>query len=299
MVAKRVCISLAVSLAALSLVLVCEGSTQPSPDAQTSATSGQWGGESAYADYAAALKYVDDKALVDYKRLKADRGRLDAFVRSMGALDRKVYEGWGEAEKIAFWLNAYNALTLKAIIDNYPIKPTFPARLRHPNNSIRQIKGVWDKLKFRVMGRQMTLDDIEHETLRKDFNEPRIHLALVCAAMGCPPLRNEPFTGEKLNEQFGDQASRFLGNAKKFRVDRRKKRVYLSPIFKWFGDDFVKTYAQRGKVRGHSKSERAVLNYVSGHVSEADAGYLATADYSVRYLDYDWSLNEQPAAKKP
>ncbi|MBN1635201.1 MAG: DUF547 domain-containing protein [Deltaproteobacteria bacterium] len=86
---------------------------------------------------------------------------------------------WSEADKIAFWVNSYNALTLKAIIDTYPIKPTFPARLYHPHNSIRQIPGVWDKISHPVIGQDLTHNDIEHKILRVEFNEPRIHMAIV------------------------------------------------------------------------------------------------------------------------
>lgn len=247
-----------------------------------------------YDGYAALLKaYVDEQGMVNYRGLKADGDGLNAFAEAMGRLDPRTYEQWSERQKVAFWLNAYNALTLKAIIDNYPIKPTFPARLRHPRNSIRQIKGVWTKLKFRVMGEMTTLDAIEHEVLRKEFAEPRIHVALVCAAMGCPPLRNEPYRGEALDEQLGDQARQFLANREKFHIDRGKGRVYISPILKWFGEDFVKAYGTTTEFAGQGETERAVLNYISRHLNEQDRRYLATGKYKIKYLDYDWSLNKQ------
>lgn len=251
-----------------------------------------------YVDYMAVLQgFVDEDGMVDYKGLKANRGRLDAFVRSIGSVRRDEYEEWSDREQIAFWINAYNGLTLQAIIDNYPIEPSFFASLRFPDNSIRQIPGVWDDIEFRVMGGKMTLEDIEHGTLRKYFNEPRIHMALVCAAMGCPPLLNEPYEADKLDEQFSSRARRFLGNAEKFRIDRRKGEVYLSPIFDWFGKDFLRTYGTDTQFKGHGKAERAVLNYVSQYLEDRDRRHLETADYDVKYLDYDWSLNEQKAKK--
>jgi len=247
-----------------------------------------------YEGFSATLgKNVDDNGMVGYKTLKADRKALDKFAAAVGALPPEVYNGWTEAEKIAFWINAYNGLTLKAIIDHYPIEPSFIASLRFPKNSIRQIPGVWDKLKFRVMGGEMTLDEIEHSRLRRDFNEPRIHVALVCAAMGCPPLRDEPFTGEKLDGQLDDQTTRFLSDPEKFRIDRSKGRVYLSPIFKWFGGDFAKSYGTDAKFAGHGESERAVLSFIGAYLSESDAEYLSKGDYDIEYLDYDWSLNER------
>ncbi len=251
-----------------------------------------------YDAYAAVLdRYVDDTGMVGYKALKADRGGLDTFVTRLGRLDRKTYRGWNEKAKIAFWINAYNGLTLKTIINHYPIKASWWRSLRYPKNSIRQISGVWDDITHDVMGRKMTLEDIEHETLRKAFDEPRIHLALVCAAMGCPPLRNKPYRGDKLDAQFADQARAFLSNPKTFRIDRAAGEVYLSPIFKWFGEDFVPGYVPEKGFGNRGKTLRAVLNYVAGHLRQKDAEYLRTGEYDVEYLDYDWTLNAQSEAR--
>lgn len=250
--------------------------------------------EFAYDEYAAVLKaYVNDNGMVNYKALKRNRERLDAFATALGTLDPNVYETWDEKAKIAFWVNAYNGLTLKVIIDNYPIQSSFAASLRFPKNSIRQISGVWDAIRFRVVRRRMTLEEIEHKTLRAKFNEPRIHMALVCAAKGCPILRNEPYTGPRLDAQLDDQTRRFLKDSRKFRVDRSARRVYLSPIFKWFGEDFMKTHGTDKAFTEHDAMERAVLHYISKYV-EADArAYLANERYRIAYLGYDWSLNEQ------
>ena len=112
-----------------------------------------------YDDYADALKtYVNDQGMVNYAQLKAHNEKLDSFLDSLAGLNRQAYDGWTEPAKIAFWLNAYNACTLKAIIDHYPIQSSFFASLHYPKNSIRQIGGVWDKLKFSGDGPAMTLD---------------------------------------------------------------------------------------------------------------------------------------------
>ncbi len=248
-----------------------------------------------YDDYASVLKtYVDDRGMVNYRQMRGDRQRLDAFVALLAGVDTRTYQGWSEKERIAFWINAYNGVTLRVIIDHYPIKKRGGLfGFRFPDNSIRQIPGAWDKLRFPVMGKQMTLDEIEHEVLRKQFNEPRIHLSLVCAAMGCPPLRKEPYGGKTLDAQFDDQARRFLQEAQKFRIDRAKKEVHLSSIFKWFGKDFVKNYGTDKEFAGHKDFERAVLSYISKHLDEQDRNYLANERYKIKYLDYDWKLNEQ------
>ena len=250
-------------------------------------------GEFGYDDYAVVLKgYVNDEGRVNYKQLKARREKLDAFIRTISKLDTDIYEKRSQTQKIAFWINAYNALTLRVIIDNYPIRSSFFRSMSYPRNSIRQIKGVWDKKKFKVMGKDMTLNDIEHKILRKEFNEPRIHIALVCAAIGCPKLRNEPYLAENLEEQFTDQMHFFLADAKKFRIDRRANRVYLSPIFKWFGDDFVSKYGLERKIRKLSRNETAVINFISRYPEKDDTDYLMSGGFEINYLKYDWVLNE-------
>ncbi len=262
-------------------------------------------GPFSYDKYAATLKaYVDDKGMVDYRAMKEDHKGLDTFLIAMARLDLTTYQSWDEKAKVAFWTNAYNALTLKAILNHYPIKAGLLSGLAYPNNSIRQIPGVWDKIQFLVMGEKMTLNDIEHGVLRGQnaelgdrygrFYEPRIHMAMVCAAMGCPPLRNEPFFGGELDEQLDDQTRQFLSTATKFRTERDAGKVYLSSIFKWFGDDFVKGHKPgAGFASGGGEAEKAVLHFVSGYLSGEDAEHLKTGKYKVEHLDYDWSLNEQ------
>lgn len=247
-----------------------------------------------YDDYAAVLKtYVDNMGMVNYKQLKAHREKLDAFAQAISELDTKTYEKWSKEDKVAFWINAYNGLTLKVIIDNYPIKPSFFKSIYYPKNSIRQIPGVWDKKKFKVMGKDMTLGHIEHVILRKQFDEPGIHVALVCAALGCPTLRDEPYMGNRLEEQFDNQTRSFLANPKKFMIDRKAGQVNLSPIFKWFGHDFTNKYGLAKKLPGLSKNETAVINFLSRHLDKNDRDYLMKGNFRIRYSKYDWSLNEQ------
>jgi hypothetical protein len=256
--------------------------------------SGTASGQFSYDLYADVLTtYVDDTGMVDYAGLKANRDKLDRFGQAMASLDRKEFDSWTDDQKIAFWINAYNALTLQVIIDHYPIEPSWLGSLRFPDNSIRQISGVWDEITFPVMGKEMTLDQIEHDTLRADFDEARIHMALVCAAMGCPPLRNEAYTGPNLDGQLDDQSRRFLRNPKKFRIDQPNAVVYLSSIFSWFGEDFIPEYGIAEPFGDFSRTEAAVLHFVSLYVPKKEKEYVKAGNYSVDYLDYDWSLNEQ------
>lgn len=251
-------------------------------------------GAFSHQPYATALaRFVNERGLVDYRGLKADSGGLNAFAASLSSVKSDLYDSWSGREKTAFWINAYNALTLEAIIRNYPIEPSLVRSVVYPKNSIRQIPGVWDKLRFAVLGREMTLNEIEHGTLRTKFNEPRIHVALVCAAMSCPLLRNEPYIAEKLDQQLEDQARTFLRSSRGLRIERGEGKVYLSSIFKWFGEDFIKTYGTSDRFAGKSDVERAVLNFVNRYVDESDRDFLLRGTYKIEYLDYDWSLNEQ------
>ncbi|MEL6578208.1 MAG: DUF547 domain-containing protein [Cyanobacteria bacterium J06621_12] len=235
-----------------------------------------------YQDYADVLQtYVDDQGLVDYVGLQANRAKLDRFNQSLGAVAPETYAGWTEAEQIAFLSNAYNSLTLQSIIDRDPLP-----------KSIRDISGVWNRRKFNVAGQEMTLDNIEHDTLRKDFNEPRVHVALVCAAISCPPLRNEPYLPERLDTQLNDQTVKFASSPHGFSIDRENKRVYLSSIFKWYGQDYEQTYGVKDQFKGNDK-QRAVLNNFTPVLDSASQTFLKQSDYKVKYLDYDWSLNQQ------
>lgn len=246
-----------------------------------------------YEQYNRVLhNYVDTEGLVRYKALKENRQNLDTFVKQMATLSPQEFDTWSEQRKIAFWNNAYNALTLKAIIDHYPIQSSFVGSFTYPKNSIRQIPGVWKKLEHTVMGQKMTLDHIEHGILRKEFKEPRIHVALVCAAISCPPLRNEAFVTDSLDDQLKDQTKKFLARQSNFRVDMNKKAVFVSAIFDWFKDDFVTIYGDGKEIPGLNAAESAVIFFISTyHPQHKD--FLLAGNYSLSFSEYDWTLNEK------
>jgi len=284
-------LAIAVSVTLYSLVSrhICFAGSSAEPGDPPSAIKGL-----DYGLYEDALsRFLDDRGMVNYRQLKNGRGELDRFTETLGALSQSTYQNWNQAEQLSFWINAYNALTLKAVIDHYPIQASFFKSLVYPKNSIRQIPGVCDELNFPVLGRQLTLNDIEHQIIRKEFPEPRIHLALVCASGGCPPLRGEPYRGETLETQLEDQAKVFLSDPEKFRIDREQNRIYLSAIFDWFKQDFAEKYTTETGFQGGTDAERPVLKFISSHLNEQDAQYLREGKYKIEYLDYDWSLNEQ------
>ena len=225
--------------------------------------------------------YVDDGGLVDYESLQGDRQSLDAYNASLQLTTPDTFESWSEAEQIAVLINAYNSLTLKSIIDQDPIR-----------DSIKDIRGVWRFNKHGLFQDRQTLNNIEHDILRVDYNEPRIHAALVCAAISCPYLRQEPFTGENLDAQLDDQVKIFLSREEAFKIDRDNNVVMLSAIFDWFGQDWVPSFGTEDGFAG-SKNEKAVLNFISEYVSAEDKAYLEAGGYDVKYTDYDWALNRQ------
>lgn len=242
-----------------------------------------------YSAYAELLRAHVVDARVDYARLQSNRATLDAVAGTFASVTAGQLESWSEEDQIAFWINAYNVFTLTAIVDHYPIvwrwRNLFTLT---PWNSIRQIPGVWSDLRWSVAGTEKTLDQIEHETLRTQYQEPRIHVAINCASISCPPLGTEPYVGERLDRQLILASRDYLASDRGLQVDGSTLR--LSSIFDWYGDDFIEDYAHL--VDGGSEKERAVLGLVAAY-GPPDAVKLAQSESAmVKYLSYDWALND-------
>ena len=247
-----------------------------------------------YTDYQAILsKSVNKQGQVDYKYIKTHTFSLERFIESLSSVSKDQYDSFSENEQIAFWLNAYNAMTLYFVAKNYPIQKRTITALVYPANSIRQIPQFWKIKEFYFLGQRRSLDEIEHEILRKEFTEARIHMALVCAAKSCPPLRRSPYQGEALVDQLNDQSHRFLNSQKGIHIDHKKKIVALSKIFDWFAGDFEQQYLSYQSFQGRPTRERAVLNFIRKYLSNAQKTFLESNNFKVIYHDYDWTLNEQ------
>jgi len=162
---------------------------------------------------------------VDYAALKADRGRLDRAIAEFNAPSASGEAGWSREQRMAFWINAYNAFTLRAIVDHYPIRNGWLTL--QPRDSIRQIDGVWTKLTWQAAGRTVTLDDIEHRILRPTFKDARMHFAVNCASVRCPPLAATPYRPETLGSQLDEAARIYLASPEGLRVDGETLRVML------------------------------------------------------------------------
>jgi hypothetical protein len=245
-----------------------------------------------HSAFDAVLRAHVTHAGVRYAALKADRAALDRYVAALAATGAAEFDAWPRTEQVAYLINAYNALTIRQVVDRYPIRRRlFSARgLVRPANSVWQVPGFFDGIRHRVAGRDLTLDDIEHEWLRRRLDEPRVHFALVCAARSCPPLRREAYAADRLDAQLDDQARLFFNDPALNVFDRASGEVRLSSILRWFGEDFAR-YAPAEGFRG-STDERGSLAFAARFLPAATAGWLRTATYSIRYIDYDWSLND-------
>lgn len=245
-----------------------------------------------YRAYATLLAAHVEGARIDYGALQANRAALDAVVQGFAQVDETALASWSRADQMAFWINAYNALTLQVIVDHYPIRGRFFSLA--PRNSIRQIDGVWTTITWPVAGRRVTLDDIEHRILRPVYRDARIHFAVNCASVGCPPLAAEPYRGRTLDTQLDEAARTYLASPQGVVV--RGDTLRVSSIFKWYGEDFVERYAALGPAVG-SAVDRAVRGVVRTY-GPPDAARLAASERArVRFLDYDWSLNDVRRAR--
>ena len=224
---------------------------------------------------------------MDYSALKTDRADLDAAVDAFAQPTRVEEQSWSRAQRLAFWINAYNAFTLRAIIDHYPIRGSWLTL--GPRNSIRQIDGVWTTLRWRAAGREVTLDDIEHQILRRELKEPRIHFAINCASVSCPPLPPEPYRAETLDAQLDEAARRYLESPEGLRIDGDTLRV--SSILRWYGEDFVETFASLAP-EGRDQKERAVRGVIIRFGPAEGAALARKTSARIRFLSYNWSLND-------
>jgi len=209
-------------------------------------------------------KYVSGPS-VDYTGLKAEEGKLNAFCDILAGTDPGELP---EKERLAYYINAYNAWTLKLILSNWPV------------NSIKDIGPFWSapwKIEFvRIGDKTVSLDYIENAVLRPQFKDPRIHFAINCASTSCPPLRGEPYEGGRIDAQLDDAAGRFINDGKSNYL--KDKKLYLSKIFDWFSEDFG--------------GEGGVLAFIRKYAQGDLALELATSEKpEIVFLDYDWSLN--------
>ena len=221
-------------------------------------------------------KYVDQRGNVDYVTWQSnsqDRSVLLNYLRGMSSVDTSLQAS--RQSEMAFWINAYNALTLEGILQLYPTK-SIKDHAPDPSGY-----NIWDDFKLPVGGQEYSLNNIEHQVLRK-MGDPRIHFAIVCASKGCPQLAQRAYFAESLDQQLANSTRLFFQTPEKFSYDLQRGQLGLSPIIQWFGEDFGRTDGER-------------LQYLSQFMPAGAAQLAASGSAGITYLDYDWSLNLAPA----
>lgn len=222
-------------------------------------------------------RYVDAQGDVNYagwKQSAQDTQALDGYLAALSAASPGTQAS--RSAQLAFWINAYNAVTIRGILREYPTTSI--------RNHTAKLLGynIWDDLKLHVGGAEYSLNQMEHEILRK-MGEPRIHFAIVCASRSCPRLLNEAYTADKLEQQLMLNTKVFFANEGNFQYDPQRRTFQLSSILKWFGEDFGSTQAEQ-------------LRTIAPYLPNRAAYDAAVANsVSVSYLDYDWGLNDQNA----
>lgn len=212
-------------------------------------------------------KHVDSKGFVDYAGMAKEESKLDEYLSLLSK--NAPASSWSTNEKLAYWINAYNAYTVKLILDHRSDKIT---SIKDIGSKVKIpfVNTPWDVKFIKIGGKEMDLNNIEHGIIRKQFNEPRIHFALVCAAKSCPPLRNEAYTAEKLSAQLDDQGVRFLNDSFKNQVTANS--IAVSKLFDWYGGDF--------------KKKDTIFNWINKYAQNK-----AKAGTPISYKNYDWALN--------
>lgn len=213
-------------------------------------------------------KHVDAKGLVDYKGFKADQTAFGYYLDQLSK--NPPAASWSKAEQMAYWINAYNAYTIRLILDHYPVQSIkdIGSKIKIP-----LVTTPWANKFFSIGGEKMSLDNIEHGILRKKYDDSRIHFALVCASISCPRLRSEAYTAARLESQLDDQGRDFLNNPAKNKIG--KSSAQLSKYFDWYKGDWT-------------QNKQSVVKWVNKYAATKIAD-----STPVSYLDYNWSLNEQ------
>ena len=224
-----------------------------------------------------------------YAGFKQEEAALKAYTESLSKVTEAEFKAFSKTQQMAFLINAYNALTVQLILTKYP-----------DLKSIKDLGGAfsspWKQKFFKLMGNDSTLDQIEHEMLRKKgvYDEPRVHYAVNCASIGCPALREEAFTADKLDAQLEEQARRFLSDRSRNRYNAKNESLEVSKIFDWFKEDWQSGYKGIGKDQSPVTSREQFFGKYAALLSDKpdEQKLISEGKVPIRFLDYDWNLND-------
>lgn len=241
-------------------------------------------------------EHVDDVGRVDYKALKAASEDIQTYYQMISTYSPDSHPSIfpSDNHRLAYWINAYNAAAMIIVLKHYPIDSVLdvknPALLFFLSDKAGFF--VFQRLSF---GAQTTsLYYLENQVIRKRFKDPRIHFAVNCASIGCPRLPVKAFSGELLDEQLDKETRLFLTEARNFRINHGDKTIYLSSIFKWYKKDFTDWYQRR-----YPERETSLLSYIKLYLTPEKSEILEKAAdrYGLKFIPYDWGLNDQTASK--
>jgi hypothetical protein len=253
-----------------------------------------------HAELDAVLKqFVDADGLVDYAALKAEPLHLERYYYLLARYSPDSHPEYfpAEADRLAYWLNAYNAGVLTAVIRHYPIASVTEVAAPVPFRFVTpRLAGFFVFERVELGGRGRSFRGVENRVIRKRFGDPRVHFVLTCAAMGCPRLRRHAFAAGRLDEELERASGEFLGAERNVRVDDAARIVHLSEIFDRYEKAFVRSAEREGATRNGS-GEPTVLDYLVRHAPADTAAALErAAGYEIRFTPFDWRLNDRPGA---
>jgi hypothetical protein len=228
-------------------------------------------------------RYVNAAGWVDYVGLRQERPALESYLLALRNVDPAKLPS--DAARLAFWINAYNAFTLNDVLESVDGK----------TDSVKKVDGFFDRKKHPVAGGSPTLNEIEKRG--REMHDPRIHFAINCASASCPKLQPFAYTAADLSRQL-DQATKdfFSDPVRGLRLDRNDNVIFLSPILKWYAGDFTGATSATGEFLSRARAVLSgdnVIDFVMAHVSEDQASYIRQRRPTVKYFDYDWTLNSQ------
>jgi hypothetical protein len=278
----------ALLLVALTLLLLA-GCTTVGPRSESTGTYS--GPADFHADFDSFLRrHVDDRGRVDYRAALADRADLDRYIALLARVSPDSHPDWfpGYGDRLAYWINAYNASVLQLVLHDYPIDSVKDVGPPVPLFFLPQLSGFFVFRQVTLGGEPVNLYQLENGVIRERFAEPRIHFAINCASIGCPRLPAEAFQPERLEQQLARETRRFVSESRNVEIDPTLRVVRLSSIFDWFESDFTDWV----KWRRPSESP-TLLSYVRLHASAEQAARLAACnDCEVEFIPYDWGLND-------
>ncbi len=227
---------------------------------------------------------------VYYAALRQERGRLDGYVQAIANVPPAQLNAWSKDRQLAFWINAYNAFVLQTVIDNYPIRGSFPA---YPPDSIRQVPGAFERRTFRAGGHLLTLDAIELDVIAQ-FRDARALLALGRGSVGSGRLKSEAYTDERLEDQLAVMAEEIVTRREMVQIDLINNELSVSPMFSWRERQFSDHYLSLADPRYADRSpvERAVLGLLAPIVLPLESDFLMKNQFRVVFHDFDWRLND-------